>query len=150
MSETRCPECGAVLPEGVTCQSVFDEFLVLEFTDPEYGEVHMLTVACYMVQHGRYSDAGLVWIEQRLRDYLERGIPARLIRQGAAHETGQGVRNWKVTRQPGDTPQAQINWSMSIVDVALQYEGAAGYRECITEWAKSVLREMQPLVDKTA
>ncbi len=47
MSE-RCTECGAVLPEGSTCQTIFDEFLILEYTNPVYGQVHFLTVACFI------------------------------------------------------------------------------------------------------
>ncbi len=57
---TICPVCGAVLPEGSTCQSIFDEFLNLEYTDPAYGQVHYLTVTCFMIQHERYSDEALI------------------------------------------------------------------------------------------
>jgi hypothetical protein len=60
MMPDTCPDCGATWDADRTCQSVFDEFLVLEFADAGYGAMHMLTVACYMIQHGRYSDAGLV------------------------------------------------------------------------------------------
>lgn len=80
MSTNTCPGCGAVYQNNLTCESVFDDFLVLEFTDAAYSEVHLLTVACYMIQHGQYSDDALVWIEQRLRDHLEKGIPAEQIR----------------------------------------------------------------------
>ena len=45
---SNCPECGA--PDNL-CQTRFDEFLVLEFTDAGYGAVHHLTVATFMVQH---------------------------------------------------------------------------------------------------
>lgn len=62
MNANTCPECGATWLEDSTCQSVFDEFLVLEYSDPAYGEVHFLTVVCFMIQHGRYSDEALVWI----------------------------------------------------------------------------------------
>lgn len=48
-----CSECGAVFNETNSCQAFFDSFQVLEFTDPGYNEVHMLTVACFMIRHGR-------------------------------------------------------------------------------------------------
>jgi hypothetical protein len=69
-----CSECGAVLQDESSCQEIFDSFLALEFEDPAYGEVHFLTVACFMIQHQRYSDEALAWIAQSLRAYLEEGV----------------------------------------------------------------------------
>ncbi len=141
-----CPYCGAVVPDGRTCEDIFNQFLALEFSDPAYGAVHFLTVACYMIQHGRYSAEGLDWIEQRLRDNLERGIPAGQIRRQAARETGQDRRIWHATRRPGDPPQAKIRWSMTIADVAAQNQDAAVYRAAIRRWARTILEEMRPLI----
>jgi len=141
---TTCPDCGAALPEGATCQSIFDEFLVLEFTDAGYGTVHMLTVACFMVQHGRYSDAGLRWIERQLSAYLEEGMTTEQIRRQAARETGQDKRSWKVTRQPDEPPLPRIAWSLTIADVAANYHDAESYRQWITRWAQATLTEMKP------
>lgn len=93
-----CPECGAILSESVTCQALFESFLASEFSDPGYGEVHMLTVACFWIQHGRYSDEGLAWIESKLRAYLEEGVGVAEIRRRAAQETDQSKRAWRVTR----------------------------------------------------
>ncbi len=78
--------------------------LVLEFTDPGFGAVHMLSVACFMIQHGRYSDDALVWIDQKLRADLEDGISAEQIRKEMNWETSQARRAWKVTRPPGAPP----------------------------------------------
>jgi hypothetical protein len=147
-----CPECGAVLRDEGGCQSIFDSLLVLEFTDPGYGEVHFLTVACFMVQHGRYSDAGLSWIQGKLRDVLERGVTAGQIRRQANREADQRTRTWKVTRQPGERPLPKIAWSMTIADVASDHHTlteippAARYRELVTEWARVTLAEMGPLL----
>ena len=139
-----CPECGAALSGEASCQSIFDTFLVLEYTDPAYGEVHFLTVACFMIQHGRYSDEGLAWIEQNLRLYLEEGVPIGRIRRQAARETSQAKRTWKVTRQPGEPPLPKIAWSMTIADVAAKYVDAASYCDLVKQWARSTLREMGP------
>src|SRR5512138_1019369 len=99
-----CPECGAISLDEGGCQSIFDSLLVLEFSDPGYGEVHFLTVACFMIQHGRYSDAGLHWIQGKLREYLEREVTADQIRREANREADQRTRTWKVTRQPDERP----------------------------------------------
>ncbi len=142
---TTCSECGAVLI-AAPCQSIFEKFLALEYADPEYGAVHFLTVSCYMIQHARYSDQALGWIEQRLRDNLEKGIPAEEIRRQAARETGQSRRTWPVTRRPEDPPQAKIAWSMTIVDVDSKYHDPASYRELVEQWARATLWEMRALL----
>ncbi len=155
---TTCPECGAVLNGGATCQEIFDSFLVLEFTDPEYGTVHFLTVACFMIQHGRYSDEGFLWIQQKLHAYLEDGLTSDLIRRLAAQDTGNQDRTWKVTRSASEPQLPRIPWTMTIADVAAGYEeaatsaeatsasAAARYRELIEQWGRVTLREMKPLL----
>jgi hypothetical protein len=144
-----CPECGAIYADDLTCQSVFEEFLALEFTDPKYGAVHMLTIASYMIQHGRYTDEALIWIEARLRDYLEKGIAIEEIREQAGKGTDQAQRAWKVTRRPGDPPQAKIAWSLTIMDVVSKYQDAESYCESVKQWARATLQEMKPLVHPT-
>lgn len=139
----HCPDCGAHHPGETTCQSIFDEFLVLEFADPGYGAVHMLTVACFMIQHGRYSDPGLAWIEQQLRAYLEEGVSVQHIRRQANQQADQSKRSWKVMRQPDEPPLPKIQWSMTIADVAAEYQGAASYRALIIRWARTTLQEMK-------
>ena len=137
-----CSECGAVFDAGVSCQSIFDSFLALEFTYPGYGEVHMLTVACFMIQHGRYSDEALVWIRRQLQAHLNEGVPVAEIRRGAAKETGQHVRTWKVTRRPEGPPMPKVAWSMTIADVAASYHDAASYCDLVRRWARITLQEM--------
>ena len=148
--EKFCPICGAFYQEDLTCQSVFDQFLALEFSNPAYGAVHFLTVSCYMIQHGRYSDIALIWIEKQLRDYFETGISADQIRLQAGKEASQEIRDWKVNRQPGEPEQAKIAWTVTILDVALEYQDAESYIKQIEKWARATLDEMQPLIRKTA
>ena len=140
---STCPDCGAALDEA-TCQSIFDACLALEFSDPAYGAVHFLTVACFMVQHRHYSDEGLVWIEKKLCDVLVNGVPMEEIRRQAGKDTAQGKRAWKVTRQPGERELPKIAWSMTIADVASSFRDAATYCELVKEWANKMLREMKP------
>ena len=147
-----CPECGAVLADGSTCQDRFDQMLVLEFTDPGFGAVHMLSVACFMIQHGRYSDEALVWMERKLRAHLEEGISAEQIRKEMNRETSQARRTWKVTRPPGDPPQPKIAWSVTTASIDLEGQTPSGrpdpahYRAQVTHWARATLDEMQPLL----
>lgn len=144
MTDT-CPECGASLPVQTTCQDLFDAMLVKEFNDPAYGQVHMLTVACFMIQHNGYSDEALVWIAQQLRANLEQGLPAEQIRRQAARGAQQQNRAWKVTRQPSARALPRIHWSMTIADVAGAAD-AATYCALVTAWARKTLEEMQPLI----
>ncbi len=137
-----CLECGAILGEESSCQEIFDQFLVLEFSDPAYGAVHFLTVACFMIQHGRYSDEGLAWIAEKLREYLEDGVSIDQIRRQAAQEAGPSRRSWKVMRQASSPPLPKIAWSMTIADVARQYRDAESYCALIQQWARVTVKEM--------
>ena len=56
-------ECGQ---PAETCEQAWGECLALEFSDPEYGAVHHLTVSAYMLQHPGRLSAGGWWAERRL------------------------------------------------------------------------------------
>lgn len=142
MSE-RCAECGAVLPQGSTCQTIFEEFLNLEYTNPAYWRVHFLTVACFMIQQGRYSDEALAWIQSALRAYLEQGLTGQQIRQFAIKGMENVKRTWKVTRRPDAAPLPTVVWSMTIVDVAQNMQDAEKYCEQVEQWARTTLQEME-------
>ncbi len=103
----------------------------------------MLTVACFMIQHGRYSDEALVWIRRQLQAHLDEGVPVAEIRRGAAKETGQQVRTWKVTRRPEDPPMPKVTWSMTIAHVVASYQDAASYCDLVRRWARITLQEMR-------
>jgi hypothetical protein len=137
-----CAECGASLPEGRSCQEIFDKYLALEFSDPGYGAVHFLTVSCFMVQHGRYSDEALVWMRAQLRAYLEEGKPIDEVRSAAQQSASNTSRTWKVLRAPDAPPLPKINWSMTLADVDRQQQDAASYRALVRQWAETTLREM--------
>jgi hypothetical protein len=139
-----CPECGTILSEDTSCQTIFEGFLVLEFSDPDYGEVHVLTVACYMIQYGRYSDEALLWIRDKLRAHLEGSLPVDVIRRQAGRETGQAKRTWPVIRVPDARPLTKIAWTMTIADVAAGYRDAASDCALVKRWASITVQEMQP------
>ena len=142
----RCAECGAVLSDGSTCQTIFDEFLSLEYTNPAYGQVHFLTVACFMIQHGRYSDAALAWIQSMLRAALDEQLTAQQLRQRAAQGMDAATRTWKVTRQSDARPLPHVAWTTTIADVAQHIQDPEQYCEQVRQWAQTTLQQMPALL----
>jgi len=75
----NCPECGA---HETLCQTRFDEFLALEFSDMGYGAVHNLTVATYMIQHSsKLSLQGWLYERELLLEFIVEKKSPSLIRQ---------------------------------------------------------------------
>lgn len=142
-----CPDCGARLGMSETCQSIFDALLALEFSDPAYGEVHFLTVTCFMIQHNRYSDQALAWIRPQLHAFLAEGVNPVEIRRRAAVEMGNGQRDWNVVRSPQDRPLPMVPWQVTIVEVAEQVGDAASYRKAVRLWGESTLKQMDVLLN---
>lgn len=139
----KCMQCGANHAAGNSCESIFGEFMGLEFSDLSYGRVHFLTVACYMIQHEGYSDEAYAWVQTALRHYLEEGHTAEMLRQDAA----QGPGRAKGIRRPAEArPLPKVDWSMTIADVAAHMHDAKSYCALIEQWGRTTLREMGPLV----
>src|SRR5688572_25021796 len=111
----NCPECGA--PDNL-CQTRFDEFLVLEFTDPGYGAVHHLTVAAYMVQHSsRMTREGWQYERDLLGEFLvEKKTPA-MIRKQIKDTVDSGKRTFKFKSKTGVPVIDKIKWTKTILDV---------------------------------
>lgn len=137
----NCPECGA--PDNL-CQTRFDEFLILEFTDAGYGAVHHLTVAAYMVQHSsRMTREGWQYERDLLREFLvEKKTPA-MIRRQIKDTVDSGKRAFKFKSKTGVPVINKTIWTRTILDV--RAENAETYCEDITAWARSVLEEAEGL-----
>ena len=140
---TICGECGAVWADDRTCQAVYDENLMLEFTDPEYGSVHFLTVSTFMLQHGRYSEEALGWVVPTMRAYLAGEMTTERIRRDSRAALGQGQRTWRVMRKPGAPPQREVQWDVTLADVAAQAHDVASYRAAITAWAARAVAQWE-------
>lgn len=137
---TRCPECGAIWPEGKTCQDDFYQMLFWEAEDPTRGEVHHLTVLCYHLQHpSLYSPEGLIEAEKILVGFLDEKIsPAEMVKRNRA-KVDSGKRNWKIkatVTSHGAYPRP-ISWKMTAADVVTG--GPANYCENVRAWAQSIL-----------
>src|SRR5919106_819396 len=123
----NCPECGA--PDGL-CQTRFDEFLVLEFTDAGYGAVHHLTVATYMVQHSsKMTPEGWKYQRDLLRDFLVEKKTPTTIRKQIKDTVDSGKRTFKFKSKSGLPVIDKITWAKTILDV--RAENAEVYREDI-------------------
>lgn len=75
-----CSRCGAVVSGGKAgCQRLFEEVLALEYSDPAYGAVHLLTVDAYALQHSEdHGPRSNAFHLLRLRVLLEHGGDPRL------------------------------------------------------------------------
>jgi uncharacterized protein DUF5946 len=135
----NCPECGA--PDRL-CQTRFDEFLVLEFTDAGYGAVHHLTVAAYMLQHSsKLTREGWLYERDLLRDFIiERKSPAT-IRKQIKNTLDSGKRTFKFKSKDGVPVINKTTWTKTILDVRV--ENAEVYCEDVNAWARFALEEAQ-------
>ena len=132
-----CPECSA---PDLLCQTRFDEFLVLEFTDAGYGAVHHLTVAAFMVQHSsRMTREGWLFERELLREFLVENKPPSYIRKQNKDWVDSGKRTFKIKSRDGKRIIEKSTWKKTIVDV--RTENAEVYCEEITSWARSVLED---------
>ncbi len=138
----NCLECGA--PETL-CQTRFDEFLVLEFTDAGYGAVHHLTVTAYMLQHSsKLTREG--WLHERelLREFLVENKPPAFIRKQNRDLVDSGKRTFKIKSRDGKPVINKTSWSKTILDV--RTENAEVYCVDVNAWAKSVLEDAETII----
>ena len=134
---TNCLECGA--QDGL-CQSRFDEFLALEFSEAGYGAVHHLTVAAFMLQHSsRLTRQG--WLEMRglLREFLVENKPPSFIRKQNKDKVDSGKRQFKIKSKTGERIISQPTWTRTICDVRV--ENAEAYCADVNEWARAALED---------
>jgi hypothetical protein len=137
----NCPECRAA---DNLCQARFDEFLVLEFTDRDYGAVHHLTVATYMLQHSsKMTREG--WLHERdlLREFLVENKSPEFIRKQNKDLVDSGRRTFKFKTKDGVPVISKTTWTKTILDV--QAENSEIYCEDINAWARSALEEAKEI-----
>jgi hypothetical protein len=144
MAEERCPECGAVWRDGVTCTDHFHQMLVWEFEVPEAGVVHHLTVLCYYLQHpSLYTPDGLTFGKSMLKAFVEDRVSPVEMRRRNRDIVASDKRGWKISNgEPGSHGQ-QIAWPVTIVDVAPL--GLDRYAERVEAWARSVHQTLKAL-----
>lgn len=137
----NCPECGA--PETL-CKTRFDEFLVLEFTDADYGAVHHLTVAAYMLQHSsKLTREGWLHMRGLLREFLIENKPPAFIRKQNRDLVDSGKRKFKIASKDGLPVINKSTWMKTILDVRV--ENAEVYCEDVAAWVRSALNEAEAI-----
>jgi hypothetical protein len=145
MTETQvCPECGAALPEGGTCETYFHQLLFWEAEFPELGVVHHLMVLCYHLQHpSLYSADGLANATQLLTSFVRDGRSPAEVRHATRDTVNSKNRQWKITARPDSkgTYAHPVIWTMRAADVVPR--GADQYVESVGEWAQSVYDVLQ-------
>lgn len=135
----NCPECGA--PDNL-CQTRFDEFLVLEFTDVGYGAVHNLTVATYMLQHSsKLTKEGWLYERELLRAFVIENKSPATIRRQIKNTVDSGRRTFTFKSKTGVPVIDKTIWTKTILDV--RTESAETYCDDVRAWARSVLEEAQ-------
>ena len=134
---TACPECGAN-----DCKERFNEFLALEYSDPDHGAVHHLTVAAYMLQHSsRLTQEGWLFERQLLCELLEKGAGLAEIRRKVRGRLDGGSRSFKLKSVNARPLYNDFRWSRTILDIRRRPPGA--YREDVTAWARLTLLDSQ-------
>jgi hypothetical protein len=134
-----CPECGAALPDGETCETNFHQMLFWEHEDSSRWAVHHLTVLCYHLQHpSLFSSDGLANGLQLLTAFVRDGISPAEMRCTSRDKVNSKNRDWKITARPDskgayDHPPS---WTMRTVDVVAR--GSDRYCDSVREWAQSV------------
>jgi hypothetical protein len=140
--EDICPECGA--PDGL-CQTRFDEFLALEFSDPGHGAVHHLTVAAYMLQHSsKLTREGWIYERELLQEFLVENKSPLLVRQQKRDVVDSGKRQFKIKSRTGQPVIAKTAWARTILDV--RADDTKSYCLGIEMWARAVLEEAEKVI----
>src|SRR5215813_9031373 len=115
VSEQRCPECGAVLENGVTCQDHFYQMGYWENEHPDFAmQVHHLMVLSYFLQHpSLYSPEGLRGAKALLVDYLEGGMTPQQTRARDRAKLDSSQRQYKIkgTASSHGSYNPPVNWT---------------------------------------
>lgn len=136
----RCPECGAPWTAEDNCTTRFHHFMALEMTNADYGVVHHLTVAAYMLQHpSQLSQRG--WLEERalLKQFLVDGLSPAAVRAQHRHELDSGKRDWSLKKIPCLELPPTFSWALTILSV--DDSTPERYRRDIEIWARQVLQD---------
>jgi hypothetical protein len=142
---STCPECGAPLPEGVSCRDYFHELLVLEGQVPGAagGLPHLLAVAAYNLQHpSAFMPAALFGLRRTLADVLAGRATVDDARRRARYATDGETRVIRrVDTVISDDDRTRLNvwpteWPRTVLDVCRVRPEQ--YVESVQQWAQAV------------
>ncbi|GAB3227514.1 DUF5946 family protein [Mycolicibacterium hippocampi] len=124
-----CPYCGVD-----DCETKFHACLDRDFSDPEYGVVHHLTVSTYMLQHGRYTDENVHAMAEFVLAYLDE--PPNQHARSEIRQRSDGSR--RIIRRGEESRSLVLRCQDSIGDVDLSTP--ENYRTSVRRWAEAVAR----------
>lgn len=138
---TACPECGAT---ERLCEAQFHRFLALEYADADYGAVHHLTVAAYMLQHSRNLTAeGWLFERDLLQRFLEPDASPSRVRGEIGPRVDSGRRKFKIKSKDGRPLFDRPAWNSTIMNV--RQDGPETYCSDILAWARAALVDSEHL-----
>jgi len=144
-AQQRCPECGTVWTNGVTCQDHFYQMGYWELENPTaLYEVHHLMVLSYHLQHpSLYSPAGLSNAKGLLDEFLTTGITPSAMRQKIRGDVDSGIRKFKITATADSfgTYEHPVQWTMTAANVIAG--GMANYCDNVRAWAQSIFDSLK-------
>jgi hypothetical protein len=138
-ANATCPECGATLPDGMTCWDVCGNVLAWEWKDPALQAAHFLTVACYNLQHpAQFTDAAIAGLRVALAHYLDGTWNAHEIRwrNASVYDGRQRVRKPESERSP-----VLRQWSQTVADV-YAHDQPAGAASRVRAWAAATRHDL--------
>jgi hypothetical protein len=101
---SHCAECGAPWTAEDNCTQRYHRFLALELSNPEYGVVHHLTVATYMLQHpSQLSLQGWQAMREQLRQFLDEGLRPEEARARIRKSAAFQARSWSFKKRRKET-----------------------------------------------
>jgi hypothetical protein len=137
--EEHCPECGALLVNGLSCWEMLGLLIAWEYDDPELQAEHFLTVARYNLQHpAQFTEATLAGLQAVFIERLDHGLGIAEIRRrvGKAAAGATRVLKPEAERQP-----VLRQWTMTIADVYLPNKPRAA-AERVRAWAAVIRRAL--------
>jgi len=132
-----CPECGAA---DHACENRYHECLAKEFSEADYGAVHHLTVATYMLQHSsKLTREGWVFERELLKDFLLNHKDPASVRLENKDKVDSGKRQFKIASDDGQPKIDRREWTKTILDVRL--DDPESYCRDVTAWAEAALED---------
>ena len=142
---TKCPVCGAILPDGTICRELFDLSQIKEIEQPDYYAVHHLSVLCYMLQHNIYSRSGWLGGRNLLFQFVSGVLTPAAARRKNRKKLDSRKRSWSLTKGEKLPGVESVIWTLTIADIRL--DTAEHYCADVRRWAECVLADTEQFVD---
>ncbi len=135
-----CKDCKRVLENFVPCAELYHHFLGKEVSDPDFWQVHHLTVLTYSIQHPTFlTKNGRLEMQKMLKRFIVDGLSPQQARQQFRPFVSNQNRTWKITTENVDAPSPTTQWHMTIGQIRV--DNSEHYCEDIRKWAWITLQQ---------